>query len=103
MAGNDTQAFKYKQWLLSQPGKRGIDIPADTWDKIHQVASGITQPLWGRPPTPQQMQHLHDSGATTPDRIHAAFAELPHPHAPHLSVGEYDSWKSAYGLYQQHK
>ena len=102
MSGADTTAFKFRQFLLSLPGKRGLDIPEDTFDKIHQVASGITQPLWGRPPTPHQIQHLYDTGAHSPEAIHDAFAKLPHPGAPNIQVGEYDQWKAAHQAFKQH-
>lgn len=102
MSGSDTQTYKFRQFLLSLPGKRGIDIPEDKFDAIHQVASGITQPLWGRPPTPHQMQHLYDTGAHSPEAIHDAFAKLPHPHASNVQVGEYDAWKAAHSAFTQH-
>jgi hypothetical protein len=102
VSGSDTQAYKFRQFLLSLPGKRGLDIPEDTFDKIHQVASGITQPLWGRPPTPQQMQHLFDTGAHDPQAIHDAFAGLDHPHAAGLKVGEYEQWKGAHQAFKAH-
>ena len=102
MSGQDTNAYKFRQFLMSLPGKRGIDIPEDKFDAIHQVAEGITQPLWGRPPTPHQMQHLYDSGAHDPQAIHDAFAELDHPHAPGLKVGEYQSWKDAHHAFKSH-
>ena len=88
--------------LMKLPGKKGIDIPADLHDRIRDVATGITMPLWGRPPTPQQMQWLHDQGAHEPAQIHAAFASLPHPHAPSLSVGDYQKYASALKTYKQH-
>lgn len=103
MSGADTAAFRYRQFLLSLPGKRGLDIPEHEYDASYAVASGITQPLWGRAPTPHQMQALHDMGAVTPQAIHDAFAALPHPHAPSLTVGEYGAWKDAHKAYTQHR
>lgn len=102
MSGQDTNTYKFRQFLMGLPGKRGIDIPEDTFDKIHAVASGITQPLWGRPPTPHQMQHLYDNGAHDPQAIHDAFAGLDHPHAPNIKVGEYEQWKAAHQAFTTH-
>lgn len=102
MSGADTTAYKFRTFLMSLPGKRGLDIPEEKFDAIHSVASGITQQLWGRPPTPHQIQHLYDTGAHTPEAIHGAYAALPHPHAPSIAVGEYDQWKSALQMYKLH-
>lgn len=85
------------------PGKRGADIPAEAYDHILHVARGITMPVWGRPPTPHQMQHLYDHGMTDADAIHEAFDSQPHPFVPHVKVGEYADWKQAYRTYKQHK
>lgn len=89
-------------WYLKLPGKRGIDIPADVYDKMKPVADGITMPLWGRSTLPHQMQWLYDQGKTQPYQIHAAFNELPHPHAPNVKVGEYPDYVSAMQTYQEH-
>lgn len=102
MSGADTERQKFKRWLDSQPGHRGRDIPEHIFDQIYPVANGITQQIWGRPPTFQQMQDLHDAGAHTPQAIHAMYEALPHPHAPALAVGEYGAYANALQTYQQH-
>jgi hypothetical protein len=95
--------YKVRQFLMQQPGKRGIDIPEDRYDHLFSIASGITQPLWGMFPTPHQMQHLHDNELDTAEKQHKGlFGLLPHPHAPSLSVGEYESWKGAHKAVQMH-
>ncbi len=102
MSGFDTTQAKVRRAIMQRPGKRGLDIPEETYDRIFDVASGITMPVWGRPPTPEQMQWLHDSGAHTPDKIHAAFSALPHPHAPTVRLGEYQSFQHALETYHEH-
>lgn len=82
-------------WWLNLPGKRGVDIPEETYDRIYSVGNGITMPLWGRPILPEQMQYLHDNDLTQPSQIHAAFGELPHPHAPNVKVSEYPDYVHA--------
>jgi hypothetical protein len=89
-------------WYLSQPGKRGIDIPAETYDKMRAVADGITIPMWGRRLLPAQMQHLYENHQTEPYQIHAAIGQLPHPHAPNVKVSEYPHYVSAFQTYQEH-
>lgn len=90
-------------WYLSVPGKRGVDIPADRYDKIAPVANGITLPLWGRPASPQQLQYLHDNDLTEPSQIHAAFGALPHPNAPSISVSDYPAYTAALKTYEDHR
>ena len=102
MTGADSERRKFKRWLDSQPGHRGRDIPEHLFDAMYPVANGITQQIWGREPTFQQMQQLHDMGAHDPQAIHAAFGSLPHPHAPNLKVDEYSSYANAFQVYQQH-
>lgn len=102
MSGADTDLQKFKRWLDSQPGHRGRDIPEHLFDQIFPVANGITQQIWGREPTFQQMQQLHDMGAHEPQAIHAAFEALPHPHAPTLKVGEYGTYAHAFETFQEH-
>lgn len=94
--------MKFKRWLDSQPGHRGRDIPNETFDAIFPVANGISQSIWGREPTFQQMQDLFDMGAHTPDKIHAAFGALPHPHAPSLAVNEYPTYAHALQTFEDH-
>lgn len=89
-------------WYQQLPGKRGVDIPAEEFDKIHAVASGITLPLWGRQPHPAQLQYLWDNKLTEPAQIHAAYNELSHPHAPNLKVGEFAAYAQAYKAHQEH-
>ena len=93
---------RIKAAVLKIPGLRGRDIPEADYDKIRDVADGITMPLWGRPATPFQMQHLYDSGAHDPASIHAAFSDLQHPHAPGLKVGEYQTYSKALSTYKMH-
>jgi hypothetical protein len=102
MSGHDTLQAKLRRALMELPGKRGLDIPAETYDRIFDVASGITMPVWGRPPTPEQMDFLYRNGHHTPDRIHAAFSQLPHPHAPTVRLGEYQTFQHALETYQEH-
>ena len=89
-------------WWLSLPGTRGSRIPEADYDHLYAIASGITLPLWGRPPLPHQMQYLHDNNLRQPGEIHAAFAALPHPHAPSVSVGDFPDYAHAYKTYQDH-
>jgi hypothetical protein len=99
-----TQQEKQKamSWWLKLPGKRGVDIPEGEYDKVYPVAAGITLGVWGRQPHPRQMQWLHDQGITEPADVHAAFAGLPHPGAPNVTVGEYPQYAKAYQTYQEH-
>lgn len=94
---------RIKAAVLKIPGLRGRDIPEDKYDQIRDVADGITMPLWGRPATPHQMQHLYDTGAHDPASIHVAFGNLDHPHAPGVKVGEYSLYSKALQTYHQHK
>lgn len=91
-----------QEWIEKQPGKRGKDIPAPIYDRIFHAAHAITRPVWGRVPTPQQMQWLYQNGHHTPDQIHSAFESLPHPHVPNSTVGDYKDWKRAYQTYKEH-
>src|SRR4029077_19137082 len=88
--------------VMKVPGLRGRDVPEDVYDRIRPVADGITMPLWGRPATPYQIQHLYATGAHDPASIHAAFDDLNHPHAPGLKVGEYQIYSKALGVHKQH-
>lgn len=90
-------------FLHSLPGKRGIDIPADIFDKIHPVANGITQKVWGSAPTPHQLQHLYETGAHEPQAIQDSYNNLPHPLAPSVSVGEYQQYSKALELYNKYQ
>ncbi len=95
--------FKAKQFIQSMPGKRGIDIPEDIYDRIFNAASGVTQQVWGRHPTPEQMQWLHDNGHHTPDMVKDQFGNLPHPHADGLTVAEYPKYADAYQTMKKHQ
>lgn len=88
--------------LDAMPGKRGKDIPADIFDKIHPHACAATLGVWGRHPTPEQFQALHDQGLHEPHQIHDAFSQMPHPHADGLTVGEYPQWQKAMKSWHQH-
>lgn len=103
MSGADTLRFKAKNWMMSQPGKRGIDIPEYIYDRIYQAAVGITQPMWGRFPTGEQMQHFYDQGIHTPDQIRDAYGKLPHPHAQGLTVEEYPQYADAFKTYRENQ
>jgi hypothetical protein len=95
--------YKVRQFLLSQPGRRGTHIPVERYDRLFDMAAGITQPLWGQFPTPQHMQYIHDHNLDTPDKMHAElFGLYPHPKAPSLKVGEYEAWKRAHQTVKQH-
>ena len=89
--------------MFTWPGKRGEDIPEHVFDKIHPVANGITQQIWGRGPTPFQLQHLYDNGHHTPEAIHDAYGQMPHPHSPSTSVAEYEGYSKALELFQKHQ
>jgi hypothetical protein len=94
-------------WIKDQvekiPGKRGRDIPENLHEQIKNIADGITMPLWGRPATPFQLDHLHKAGAHDPASIHAAFSNLQHPHAPGLTVGDYQIYSKALSVHKQHQ
>lgn len=88
--------------LNQLPGKRGIDIPEAQFDQIHKHASAATLGVWGRHPTPHQIQALFDQGLTEGHQIQGAFDQLPHPHAEGMTVGEYRGWSDAYQHFKQH-
>jgi hypothetical protein len=90
------------RWYRGLPGARG-QIPPDVYDTIYSVGNGITLPLWGRPILPHQIDALHKMGADTPAAIHAAFNSMPHPHAPGVSIGEFQDYAHALKTYQDHK
>lgn len=91
-----------KAHLMSLPGKRGLDIPEDAWDRIHSAALGETHPVWGDRPTPQQMQHLYDNNLHEPEQVKEFFGGLNHPHVPGIKVNEYPAWEQAYSTYKEH-
>src|ERR1700752_2570767 len=103
MSGADTLQAKARAYMLSLPGKRGIDIPEEVFDRIHNAANGITQQIWGRPPSPMQLQYLYDQGHHTPDKIREVYDSLEHPGASGVTVGEYPEWSDAYDVYKQHR
>ena len=103
MTGKMPTKEAVEAYLQSLPGKRGIDIPEDQYDKMFTVANGITQQVWGGYPLPHQMQDLWDAGATTPERIHAMFGALPHPLAPSVSVDDYQQYSQAKQLFSKHQ
>jgi|SRR5579864_9824957 len=106
MSGSDTLAFKAKQFVASLPGRRessGGTIPDDIWHRLTAAAHGISQQVWGRYATPEQIQHLYDNGLHEPQDIHEAFGKLPHPHAPGLTVAEYGPWAKAHETFQRFK
>jgi hypothetical protein len=88
--------------LMALPGKRGIDIPEEVFDKIHKHASAETLGVWGRHPTPHQLQALHDQGLHEPHQIKEAFGQMPHPHAEGISVADYTRWSSAKDSWDHH-
>src|SRR5258708_11904387 len=105
MSGHDTLDQYAKRYVAGLPGKpvsRSGDIPDTLWHDIFHAANGITQTVWGRYPTPQMLQHLHDQGHHTPDAVHQAFGAMPHPHAPGLQVSEYPHYKKAYQSFKSH-
>lgn len=89
--------------IIQQHSKRGKDIPADLYDRLLAAASGVTLPIWGRYPTPEQLQWLHDNGHHDPIQIEQAFNALPHPHAPGMTIGEYRDWSHAHQTYEEHR
>lgn len=92
-----------QQWLDGLPGQRGRDIDPDTYDTIYHVGNGITLPMWGRPILPHQIDALYRMGATTPQAIHQALGQLPHPHAPNVSVADYPVYAQAHKVWTEHK
>lgn len=102
MSGADTFAYKVRQFLYAQPGKRGIDIPEARHDAIVQAASGVTHAIWGQPPTPHQIQHLHDHTDGSADQITQHFHGLPHPKAKGLTVGQFHEWTAAKAAWDKH-
>lgn len=101
--GQNHMRYRAKQFIQSMPGKRGTDIPEDLYDRIFNSASGITQQVWGRHPTPEQMQWLHDNGHHTPDAIKEHLGNLEHPHAQGISVSEYTKYEDAFKTYKEHR
>jgi len=91
-----------KSWLNSQPGQRGRDIPTQFYDQMYHAASGITVPLWGRPPSYGQMQKLWDEKATTPEKIKNMYDQMPHPKAPNVKVGDYGDYQQALQVFNEH-
>ena len=90
-------------YLQAQPGQRGRDIPTQFYDQMHHAASGITVPLWGRGPSPHQMQALWDAKATTPEKIKNLYDQMPHPNAPNVRVGDYADYQQALQVFNEHK
>jgi len=103
LSGYDTLAQKAKRFIDGLPGKKGKDIPETHYDRIFNAASGITQSIWGRPPTPQQMQWLYDNGHHTPDKVQEQFNQLEHPHAHGMTIGEYPRYSEALDVYRNHR
>ena len=91
-----------RSYLNAQPGQRGRDIPSQFYDAMYSSASGITVPLWGKGPTPQQMQALWDAKATTPEQIKAHYDRMPHPKAPNVRVGDYPDYQQALRTFNEH-
>lgn len=88
-------------FLMGFPGKRDIDIPADTYDRMFSAANGLTQQVWGRSPEPEHMQWLYDNGHTEPDQVKQAFGAMPHPHAPSVTVANYEQYSAAKQMFDQ--
>lgn len=103
MSGADTIRARARRYVESLPGKRGVDIPAEVYDRIYPVARGITEQIWGRPPTPHQLQWLYDEGYTHPEAIREAYGRLPHPHAEGLTVAEYQRYLEAFEVWKTHR
>jgi len=85
-----------KAVMFSLPGKRGVDIPEDIFDKIAPIAHSTSNQIWGSNATPHQLQALHDGGHHEPQQVKDAFGALPHPLAPDVTVSEYE--KNSEGL-----
>jgi hypothetical protein len=102
MALNARQRQAAMAWYLQQP-KPGAGVDAQAWEKIAPVANSITLPLWGRPAHPEQIRWLADHDMTEPSQIHGAFGQLPHPHAPSISVADYPKYTHAMQVYEDHK
>lgn len=103
MTLNREQQARAQQWADALPGRRGTDIPAETYDTIYHVGNGVTMSVWGRPILPQHIAWLYAQGATTPQAIHQALGQQPHPHAPTVTVGEYPQYAKALQTYRKHK
>ena len=96
-------ARQVEDFLSSQPGARGTQIPAEIFDKIAPVAHGISKQIWGSAAEGAQLQALHDQGLHEPEQIHQAFNSLPHPHASSVTVGEYSKYSAAKGMFDEHQ
>lgn len=101
---SDAQARQMvERWGSTQPGKRGVDIPAEIFDRIAPAAHGAMLPLYGRPATPEQLQWFHDQGITEPADVHDAVSRMQHPHAPDLTVGEFPRYQQAFDTFRAHR
>lgn len=89
--------------MMSWPGKRGIDIPENVFDRIQPVAQGISKQIWGSNVQPEHLQYLYDNGYHTPEAIQSQYDPLPHPHAPSVTVGEYQQYSKATELFNKHQ
>jgi hypothetical protein len=106
ISGADTLAQKAKRFVLDLPGRKqslGGQIPDDLHDRISSAAHGISQQVWGRYATPEQLQWLFDNGYHEPQQIHDVFGAQPHPHATGLTVDEFGQWSKAYDVMQRHR
>lgn len=97
------QRERFRQWVDRLPGRRGRDIPEHVYDVIAPVAHGVIRGLTGRPAHPEQIQWLYDNGHHTPSQVHDAFMAMPHPNAPGMTVGEYQTYAHAYALHKVHR
>lgn len=105
MSGADTIKHRARRFVQEMPGRRvskGGQIPDELWHTLMQSAQGVTLPVWGRHPTPEQIQWLYDSGYHEPHQVREAFGQLPHPHAPGLKVDEYPEFRDTYKMYVEH-
>ena len=106
MSGAETTKHKARLFVESLPGRKqslGGQIPDDLHERISSAAHGISQQVWGRYATPEQLQWLYDNGHHEPQQIHDVFGAQPHPHATGLTVDEFGQWSKAYELMQRHR
>ena len=87
------------EWYLALPHH---GIPPEHFQRIKDVADGITLPLNGRTLLPAQIRWLYDRGIHEPAAIHDAVSKLPHPHAPNVTIGEYPDYAHALKAFEEH-
>lgn len=99
MSLSPSEKLKVAAYVNALPDRH---IPPEEHQKIRAVADSISYPVWGRGAQPDQIAALHAQGLMEPQQIHQAFADLPHPHAPNLTLGEWPQYVSAFNVFKDH-